>query len=115
MPFLLFNVGSNFCHLMKQCIGEQKCVTTLLYSDDICILPLDIDTKLDQIETVFSRSKKFHLKSYLMSSTFSSKCWVFRPCPFCEWHFSKSRNLHNQDKVDKYKNYPVYQNVKEFH
>ena len=37
MPFGLSDVGSRFCHLMEQCLGDQQFVTLLLYLDDICI------------------------------------------------------------------------------
>ena len=39
MLYGLSNVGSSFCHLMEQCLGDQQFVTLLLYLDDICILP----------------------------------------------------------------------------
>ena len=38
MPFGLPNMGSSFCRLMKQCLGDQQFITLLLYPDDICIL-----------------------------------------------------------------------------
>ena len=37
MPFGLSNVGSSFCHLMEQCLGDQQFFTLLLYLNDICI------------------------------------------------------------------------------
>ena len=62
MPFGLSNVGSSFCHLMEQCLGDQQFVTLLLYHNDICIFAPTIDDMLDQIELVFSRLKHFNLK-----------------------------------------------------
>ena len=62
MPFGLLNAGSSFCHLMKQCLGDQQFVTLLLYLDDICIFAPSIEVMLDQIELVFNRLKEYHLK-----------------------------------------------------
>ena len=62
MPFGLSNVGSSFCHLMEQCLGDQQFVTLLLYLNDICIFAPTIDDMLDQIELVFDRLKQFNLK-----------------------------------------------------
>ena len=62
MPFGLSNVGSSFCHLMKQCLGDQQFVILLLYLDDICIYALSIDVMLAHIELVFNRLKEYHLK-----------------------------------------------------
>ena len=42
MPFGLLNVCSSFCHMMKQCWGDQQFVTLLLYLNDTCILPLQL-------------------------------------------------------------------------
>ena len=50
MPFGLLNAGPSFCHLMEQCLGDQKFVTLLLYLDDTCIFAPTIDDMLDQIE-----------------------------------------------------------------
>ena len=47
MPFGLLNVGSSFCCLMEQCLGDQQFVILLLYLDDICIFAPTIDDKLD--------------------------------------------------------------------
>ena len=62
MPFGLLNVGSSFCHLMEQCLGDQQFVTLLLYLDDICIFVPTFDDILDQIEPVFDRLKQLNLK-----------------------------------------------------
>ena len=43
MPFRLLNVGSSFCNLMEQCLGNQQFVTLLLYLNDICIFAPTID------------------------------------------------------------------------
>ena len=58
LPFGLSNVGSSFCCLMEQCLGDQQFVTQLLYLNDICIFAPTIDM-LDQIELVFDRLKQF--------------------------------------------------------
>ena len=50
MPFGLMNVGSSFCCLMEQCLGDQQFVTLLLYPNNICIFVATIDDMLDQIE-----------------------------------------------------------------
>ena len=52
MPFGLLNMGSSFCDLMEQCLGDQQFVTLLLYLNDICIFAPMIDDMLDQIELV---------------------------------------------------------------
>ena len=62
MPLILSNVGSSFCHLMEQCLGDQQFVTLLLYLDDICLFAPTIDDMLDQIELVFNKHKQFNLK-----------------------------------------------------
>ena len=46
MPIRLSNVGSSFCHLMEQCLGDQQFVILLLYPD-ICIFAPMIDDMLD--------------------------------------------------------------------
>ena len=61
MPFSLLNVGSNFCRLMEQRLGDQQFVTLLLYTDDICIFAPDVSTMLDQTELVFNWLKFFNL------------------------------------------------------
>ena len=58
MPFGLSNVGSSFCCLMEQCLGDQQYVTLLLYLGDICIFAPTIDEMLDHIHLVFDRLKK---------------------------------------------------------
>ena len=60
IPFGLVNVGSSFCHLMEQCLGDQQFITLLLYLDDICIFAPRIDM-LIQTELVFDRLKQFNL------------------------------------------------------
>ena len=55
-------MGSSFCCLMEQCLGNQQFVTLLLYLDDICIFTPKIDDMLDHIELVFYRFKQFNLK-----------------------------------------------------
>ena len=47
MLFGLSNVGSSFCCLIEQCLGDQQFVTLLLYLDDICIFAPTIDDTLD--------------------------------------------------------------------
>ena len=47
MSFGLSNVGSSFCRLMEQCLGDQQFVTLLLYLDDICIFAPDVSAMLD--------------------------------------------------------------------
>ena len=73
MPFDLSNARSSFCRLMEQCLGDQQCVTLLLYLDDICIFAPDVSTMLDQTELVFNQLKSFNLKIKL------KKCYFFRP------------------------------------
>ena len=60
MLFGLLNAGSSFCHLMKQCLGDQQFVTLLLYLDDICIFAPMTEDMLDQMELVFNRLKQFN-------------------------------------------------------
>ena len=59
--FGLLNAVSSFCHLIKQCLGDQQFVTLLLYLGDICIFAPSIEVILDQIELVFNRLKEFNL------------------------------------------------------
>ena len=47
MLFGLSNVGSSYCRLMEQCLGDQQFATLLLYLDDICIFAPDVSTMLD--------------------------------------------------------------------
>ena len=62
MPFKLSNVGSSFCCLMEQCLGDQQFVTLLLYLNDIYIFAPTTDNMLNQIELVFTRLKQFNMK-----------------------------------------------------
>ena len=62
MPFGLLNVGSSFCCLMEQCLGDQHFITLLLYIEDICIFAPTIEDMLDQRELVFDRLQQFNLK-----------------------------------------------------
>ena len=62
MPFGLSNSGSSFCHLMEMCLGDQQCVTLLLYLDDICVFATSIDEMLDHIELAFKWLEEFNLK-----------------------------------------------------
>ena len=62
MPFGLSNVGSSFCHLMVQCLGDQQLVTLLLYLYSISIFAPTIDDMSDWIELVFDKLKKLNVK-----------------------------------------------------
>ena len=96
MPFGLSNVGSSFCHLMEQCLGDQQFVTLLLYLDDICIFALSIEEMLDCIDLVFSRLKEFHLKIT------PKKCHFFDTSVLFLGHVLLSKGISaNPKKVDK--------------
>ena len=77
MPFGLSNVGSSFCHLMAQCLGDQQSVTLLLYLDDICIFAPTIDDMLDQTELVFDRLKQLNWKIKPMKYQFFNTSTLF--------------------------------------
>ena len=62
MSFRSSNVGSSFCHLVEQYLGDQQFLTLLLYLSDMCIFAFIIDDVLHWIELVFNRLKQFNLK-----------------------------------------------------
>ena len=108
MPFGLSNAGSSFCHLMEQCLGDQQFVTLLLYLDDICIFAPSIEEMLDQIELVFSRLKKFHLKIK------PKKCHFFDTSVLFQGHVLSSEGISvNPKKVEKVQDWPTPINAKE--
>ena len=108
MPFGLSNVGSSFCHLMEQCLGDQKFVTLLLYLDDIYIFAPLIDDMLDQNELVFDRLKQFNLK------TKPKKCQFFNTSVLFLGHVLSANGISaNPEKVEKVKTWPVPKNIKE--
>ena len=53
MAFGLYNCGSSFCYLIEMCLGDQWCMTLLLYLEDICLFAASIDQMLGQIEMFF--------------------------------------------------------------
>ena len=109
MPFRLSIVGSSFCHLMEQCLGDQQFFTLLLYLDDICIFAPNFDDMLDQIHLVFDRLKKFNLKIK------PKKCQFFSTSVLFLGHVLLTAKgiSANPDKVDKVKTWPVPKNTKE--
>ena len=108
MPFRLSNVGSSFCHLMEQCLGDQQFVTLLLYLDIICIFAPTIDDMLDHIELVFDRLKQFNLKIK------PKKCQFFDTSVLFLGHILLAKGISaNPEKVEKIKTWPVPTNIKE--
>ena len=108
MLFALSNNGSSFCHLLEQCLGDQKVFTLLLCLDNICIIAPAIDDMLDQIELVFDRLKQFHLKIK------PKKCQFFNTCVLFQHHILLASGISaNPEKVEKVKTWPVPKNIKE--
>ena len=108
MLLRLSNVGSSFCRLMEQCLGDQQFVTLLLYLDDICIFAPTIDEMLDCIQLVFDRLKKFNLKIK------PNKCQFFSTSVLFLGHVLLVEGISaNSEKVDKVKTWPVHKNIKE--
>ena len=108
MPFRLLNVGSSFCCLMDQCLGDQQFVTLLLYLDDICIFAPTIDDILDCIELVFDRPKQFNLKIK------PKKCNFFNTSVLFLGHILLAEGISsNPEKVEKIKTWPVPKKIME--
>ena len=108
MPFGLSKVGSSFCCLMEQCLGDQQFVTLLLYQDNICVCAQSTAAMLDQIELVFSRLKEFHLKIQ------NKKCHFFDTSVLFLGHMLSSEGISvNPKKVEKVQDWPIPTNVKE--
>ena len=102
MPFGLSNAGSSFCHLMEQYLGDQQCVTLLLYLDDICIFAPTIDDMLDHVELVFNRLKQFNLKIK------PKKCQFFSTSVLFLGHVLLAEDISaNPEKVEKEEIWPV--------
>ena len=108
MPFGLSNVGSSFCCLMEQYLGDQQFVTLLLYLNDICIFAPTIDDMLDWIELVFNRLKQYNLKIK------PKKCQFFDTSVLFLGHILLAKGISvNPEKVEKVKTWPVPKNIKE--
>ena len=108
MPFGLSNVGSSFCHLMEQCLGDQQFVTLLLYLEDICICAPTIDEMLDRNQLVFDKVKNFNLKIK------PKKCQFFSTSVVFLGHVLLAEGISaNPEKVEKVKTWPVPKNTKE--
>ena len=107
MPFRLLNVGSSFCHLMEQCLGDQQFVILLLYLDDVCIFTPTIYDMLDRIELVPHRLKQFNLKFK------PKKCQFFNTSVHFLGHILLANGISpNPERVEKVKNWPVPKNIK---
>ena len=102
MLFGLSNVGSTFCCLMEQCLGDQQFVILLLYLDDICIFAPTIDDMLDRIHLVFDRLKKFNLKIKPKKCQFFSTSVLFLGRVLLTESISAK-----PEKVEKVKTWPV--------
>ena len=110
MPFGLSNVGASFCHLMEMCLGDQQYLTLLFYLDDICVFSSSIDEMLNRVEMVLEHLQDFNLKIKLKKSFF------FQPKVLFLGHtLSKEGISLNPEKVQKVKDWPVPNNVKEVH
>ena len=108
MSFGLSNVGSSFCPLMEQCLGDQQFITLLLYLSDICFFAPTIDDILDQIELVFDRLKQFNLKIK------PKKCQFFNTSLLFVGHVFLAEGISAKpEKVEKVKTWPVPKNIKE--
>ena len=110
MPFGLSNAVSTFSRLMEMCLGDQQFLTLLLYLDDICIFAKSVDEMMDRIELVFTRLSKFGLK-LKPSKTFFFKKEVL----FLGHVLSRSGIKPNPEKIDKIRDWPRPENVKELH
>ena len=105
MPFGLSNVGSSFCCLMEQCLGDLQFVTLLLCFDNFCIYAPTIDDMLDHTQLVFDRLKQFNLKIKPKKCQFSNTSVLF--------HILSTRGISaNPEKVEKVKVWPVSKNIK---
>ena len=107
MQFGLSNIGSSFCHLIKQYLRDQQFVNFLLYFNDICIFPPTIDAMPDQIKLVFHRLKQFNLKTKLKS------CYFWTSILFVGHVLLAKCISTNPEKDEKVKNCPVPKNIKE--
>ena len=106
--FWLSNAGSSFCHLVKQCFGNQQFVTLLLYLNDICIFAPTIGDMLHHIELAFNRLKQFNLKIKPKKWQFFSTSVLFLANVLSAEGISV-----NAEEVDKVKTWPVPNNIKE--
>ena len=108
IPFRLSNLGSNFCHIMEMCLGDQQFVKLLLYVDNIRAFAASIDEMLDHIELVFKWLEEFNLKIK------PKKCHFFQcSVVFLGYVLYADGISANPKKVDKVKNWPVPTNPKE--
>ena len=95
---------------MEQCLGDQQCVTLLLYLDDICIFAPDVSTILDWIKFMFTQLKSFNLKIKPKNVIFFQASVIFLG------HVLSADGISaNSEKVDKVRDWPVPKNAKELH
>jgi hypothetical protein len=62
MPFVLCNAPAMFKQLMESILGDLTCVACQLSLDDVIIIGRMFQEQLDDMQKVFQRVQKAHLK-----------------------------------------------------